>query len=317
LEKYFHPDSYGYRPGKSALQAVGVARERCWRYAWALDLDIRAFFDSIPHELLLRAVRKHTDCPWVLLYIERWLKAPVRLEDGALEPREKGTPQGSVISPLLCNLFLTYAFDRWMAEHYPSIPFERFADDILCHCHSEEQAKALKDALERRFTACGLELHPTKTKIVYCKDDDRRGTYPHEKFDYLGYTFRARRSKNRWGKYFVNFSPGVSNAATKAIREEIRNWQLRCRVDKWIDDLARMFNPIIRGWITYYGRFYKSALYPTLRYLDLRLAQWAMAKYKRLKRHRRRATHWINRASLRDPRLFAHWPVLRRAAAGR
>lgn len=317
LEKYFHPDSYGYRPGKSALQAVGVARERCWRYAWALDLDIRAFFDSIPHELLLRAVRKHTDCPWALLYIERWLKAPVQLEDGALEPREKGTPQGSVISPLLCNLFLTYAFDRWIAEHYPSIPFERFADDILCHCHSEEQAKALKDALERRFAACGLELHPTKTKIVYCKDDDRRGTYPHEKFDYLGYTFRARRSKNRWGKYFVNFSPGVSNAATKAIREEIRNWQLRCRVDKWIDDLARMFNPIIRGWITYYGRFYKSALYPTLRYLDLRLAQWAMAKYKRLKRHRRRATHWINRASLRDPRLFAHWPVLRRAAAGR
>lgn len=317
LEKYFHPDSYGYRPGKSALQAVGVARERCWRYAWALDLDIRAFFDSIPHELLLRAVRKHTDCPWALLYIERWLKAPVRLEDGALEPREKGTPQGSVISPLLCNLFLTYAFDRWIAEQYPSIPFERFADDILCHCHSEEQAKALKDALERRFAACGLELHPTKTKIVYCKDDDRRGTYPHEKFDYLGYTFRARRSKNRWGKYFVNFSPGVSNAATKAIREEIRNWQLRCRVDKWIDDLARMFNPIIRGWITYYGRFYKSALYPTLRYLDLRLAQWAMAKYKRLKRHRRRATHWINRASLRDPSLFAHWPVLRRAAAGR
>ena len=221
------------------------------------------------------------------------------------------------MSPILANLFLHYAFDRWMAEHYPSIPFERFADDILCHCHSEEQAKALKDALERRFTACGLELHPTKTKIVYCKDDDRRGTYPHERFDYLGYTFRARRSKNRWGKYFVNFSPGVSNVATKAIREEIRNWQLRCRVDKWIDDLARMFNPIIRGWITYYGRFYKSALYPTLRYLDLRLTQWAMAKYKRLKRHRRRATHWIRRASLRDPTLFAHWPVLRRAAAGR
>jgi len=317
LEKYFHPDSYGYRPGKSNLQAVGVARERCWRYAWVLDLDIRAFFDSIPHELLLRAVRKHTDCPWALLYIERWLKAPVQLENGALEPREKGTPQGSVISPLLCNLFLTYAFDRWMVEHYPSIPFERFADDILCHCHSEEQAIALKDALERRFAACGLELHPTKTKIVYCKDDDRRGTYPHEKFDYLGYSFQARRSKNRWGKYFINFSPGVSNVATKAIREEIRNWQLRCRVDKWIDDLARMFNPIIRGWITYYGRFYKSALYPTLRYLNRCLARWAMAKYKRLKRHRRRAEHWIRRMSLRDPTLFAHWPVLSGATAGR
>lgn len=317
LEKYFHPDSYGYRPGKSALQALGVARERCWRHAWALDLDIRACFDSIPHELLLKAVKKHTNCPWVLLYIERWLQAPVQPENGALEPRQKGTPQGSVISPLLCNLFLNYAFDRWMATHHPTIPFERFADDILCHCGSEQQAKTLKESLEQRFAECGLELHPTKTKIVYCKDDDRRGTYPNEKFDYLGYTFRARRSKNRWGKYFVNFSPGVSNAATKAIREEIRHWQLRCRVDRWIDDLARMFNPIIRGWITYYGRYYKSALYPTLRYLNRCLARWAMAKYKRLKRHRRRAEQWIRRTSLRDPTLFAHWPVLRGVAAGR
>jgi group II intron reverse transcriptase/maturase len=317
LEKHFHPDSYGYRPGKSALQAVGVARERCWRYAWALDLDIRACFDSIPHELLLKAVKKHTNCPWVLLYIERWLQAPVQLENGALEPRQKGTPQGSVISPLLCNLFLNYAFDRWMATHHPTIPFERFADDILCHCGSEQQAKTLKESLEQRFAECGLELHPTKTKIVYCKDDDRRGTYPNEKFDYLGYTFRARRSKNRWGKYFVNFSPGVSNAATKAIRQEIRRWQLRCRVDRWIDDLARMFNPIIRGWTTYYGRYYKSALYPTLRYLNRCLARWAMAKYKRLKRHRRRAEQWIRRTSLRDPTLFAHWPVLRGVAAGR
>ena len=222
-----------------------------------------------------------------------------------------------MISPLLCNLFLNYAFDRWMVEYHPTIPFERFADDILCHCGSEAQAEILKESLERRFAECGLELHPTKTKIVYCKDDDRRGTYPNEKFDYLGYTFRARRSKNRWGKYFVNFSPGVSNVATKAIREEIRNWQLRCRVDRWIDDLARMFNPIIRGWITYYGRYYKSALYPTLRYLNRCLARWAMAKYKRLKRHRRRAEHWIRRAFLRDPTLFAHWPVLRGVAAGR
>ena len=274
-------------------------------------------FDSIPHELLLKAVKKHTDCPWVLLYTERWLQAPVQLEDGTLEPRPKGTPQGSVISPLLCNLFLNYAFDRWMTIHHPTIPFERFADDILCHCGSEEQAQTLKSALERRFAECGMELHPIKTKIVYCKDDDRRGNYPDEKFDYLGYTFRARRSKNPWGKFFVNFSPGVSNAATKAIREEIRKWQLRCRVDRWIDDLARMFNPIIRGWITYYGRYYKSALYPTLRYLNRRLARWAMAKYKRLKRHRRRAEDWIRRTALRDPTLFAHWPVLRGATAGR
>jgi group II intron reverse transcriptase/maturase len=317
LEKHFHPDSYGYRPGKSALDAVGVARERCWRYAWVLDLDIKSYFDTISHELLLRAVRKHTDCPWVLLYIERWLKAPVQLADGTLEPRERGTPQGSVISPLLSNLFLHYTFDKWMARNYPNIPFERFADDALCHCASKAQAKILKEALEKRFAECGLQLHPEKTKIVYCKDDDRRGNSKNESFDFLGYSFRARRSKNRFGKFFVNFSPGVSNAATKAIREAIRRWQLRCRIDKWIDDLARMFNPVIRGWINYYGRYYKSALYPTFRYLDQCLANWAMAKYKRLRRHRQRAGHWVSKTASRDPRLFAHWPLLRRAATGR
>jgi RNA-directed DNA polymerase len=317
LEKHFHPDSYGYRPRKSALDAIGVARERCWRYAWVLDLDIKSYFDTISHELLLRAVRKHTNCPWVLLYIERWLKAPVQLEDGTLEPRERGTPQGSVISPLLSNLFLHYTFDRWMARNYPDIPFERFADDALCHCVSEAQAKILKEALEKRFAECGLQLHPEKTKVVYCKDDDRRGNSKNESFDFLGYSFRARRSKNRFGKFFVNFSPAVSNAATKAIREEIRSWQLRCRIDRWIDDLARMFNPVIRGWITYYGRYYKSALYPTFRYLDQCLAYWAMAKYKRLRRHRRRAEHWVSKAAFRDPRLFAHWPLLHQALTGR
>ena len=317
LEKYFHPDSYGYRPKKSALDAVGMARQRCWRYDWALHLDIRRYFDSIPHELLLKAVRKHTDCGWVLLYIERWLRAPVQLEDGTLEPREKGSPQGSVVSPLLSNLFLHYAFDRWMALNHPDVPFERFADDVLCHCGSEQQARELKEHLERRFAECGLELHPQKTQIVYCKDEDRREEYPNTTFDFLGYAFRARRSKNRWGKFFVNFSPGVSNAATQAIRDEIRNWQLRCRIDRWVDDLARMFNPIIRGWMNYYGRYYKSALYPTFRYLDLCLAHWAMAKYKRLRGHRRRAREWVRRVVSRDPTLFAHWSILHRAAAGR
>lgn len=317
LEKHFHPDSYGYRPGKSALDALGKARERCWRYAWALDLDIRAYFDTISHELLLKAVRKHTDSAWVLLYIERWLKAPMQREDGTLVPREQGTPQGSVVSPVLANLFLHYAFDRWMAKHHPSIPFERFADDILCHCVSEAQAQWLKEVLQQRLAECGLELHPQKTKIVYCKDDDRRGHYPNEAFDYLGYTFRARRSKNRWGKYFVNFSPAVSNAAAKRMRQAIRDWQLGCRVDKRIDDLARMFNPIIQGWLTYYGRYYPSALYPTLRYLDGRLARWAQAKYKRLRRHRRRSAHRIQAIAQRDPGLFAHWRRLHRAAAGR
>jgi group II intron reverse transcriptase/maturase len=316
VERHFHKDSYGYRPGKSALEAVGVARQRCWRHDWVLDLDIQAFFDTIPHDLLLRAVRKHTDCKWVLLSIERWLTAPVQLEDGTLEPRQKGTPQGAVISPLLANLFLHYAFDRWMAQHHPEVPFERFADDAVCHCRSELQARRLRADLKRRFAACGLTLHPSKTQIVYCKDNVRRGFCPNQKFDFLGYTFRPRMSMNRWGKTFVNFSPGISNQAAKAIRQTIRKWQLDCRIDKRLDDLARMFNPVIRGWIAYYGRYHKSALYPALRHLDLRLARWAMSKYRRLKQHRRRARLWLREINLRDPALFAHWQWLHRAPAG-
>jgi RNA-directed DNA polymerase len=195
LERHFHPDSYGYRPGKSALEAVGMARQRCWRHDWVLDLDIQAFFDTIPHDLLLRAVRKHTDCAWALLYIERWLTAPVQLEDGALEPRERGTPQGSVISPLLANLFLHYVFDRWMAKHHPEIPFERYADDAVCHCSSERQAQKLQAELEQRFAECGLTLHPGKTQIVYCKDNLRRGCHSNQKFDFLGYSVLQRHGK--------------------------------------------------------------------------------------------------------------------------
>lgn len=310
LEKHFHSDSYGYRPGKSALDAVGQARKRCWRYDWVLDLDIRAFFDTIPHDLLMRAVRHHTDCKWVLLYIQRWLTAPVDHGDGTLESRSAGTPQGAVISPLLANLYLHYAFDRWMARYYPDIPFERYADDALCHCNSKVQAEHLKASLAVRFAEVGLELHPQKTKIIYCKDSDRQGSYQHEKFDFLGYEFRPRRSKNRWGKMFINFSPGISPKAAQALREEIRVWQLGCRVDRRIDDLARMFNMNIQGWINYYGRYYKSALYPVLRYLNRRLSRWAQSKYKRLHRHRRRAEQWIRAVWLRNPTLFAHWRFL-------
>lgn len=316
LERHFHPNSYGYRPGKSALEAVGMARQRCWRHDWVLDLDIQAFFDTIPHDLLLRAVRKHTDCTWVLLYIERWLTAPVQLENGTLEPREKGTPQGSVISPLLANLFLHYVFDRWMTKHHPEIPFERYADDAVCHCSSELQAQKLQAELEQRFAQCGLMLHPGKTQIVYCKDNQRRGSHSNQKFDYLGYTFRPRLAMNRWGKTFVNFSPGIANRAAQAIRQTMRDWQLDCRIDKRIDDLAKMFNPIIRGWINYYGRYHKSALSRALMHLDLRLARWAMSKYRRLRGHRRRARYWVQDVRRREPALFAHWRLLYRATAG-
>jgi RNA-directed DNA polymerase len=309
VEPHFHPDSYGYRPGKSALAAVGAARERCWRYNWVIDLDIRGFFDNLDHALVMRAVGKYTQSRWILLYVERWLKAPIKLEDGTLVEREKGTPQGGVASPLLANIFLHLAFDEWMRSKHPEAPFERYADDIVVHCKKEEQAQQLLKAIEKRLAQCKLELHPEKTKIVYCKDDDRRGTYANEKFDFLGYTFRARRSKNRW-KYFINFSPAVSNKAAKKMRQEMRRWRLNLRSDKALDDLARMWNPVIRGWIHYYGRYYRSALNPVFRHLNTYLVRWASRKYKRLRRHRRRAEYWLGQIAVRDPRLFAHWHML-------
>ena len=310
LESHFHEDSYAYRPGKSAHDALSQARKRCWRYDWVLDVDIKGFFDNIDHKLLMRAVRKHTDCRWILLYVERWLKAPVQLPDGSLQETHQGTPQGGVVSPLLANLFLHYAFDRWMQRNCPYIPFERYADDIVCHCKSERQARWLRAELEQRFVEVGLELHPKKTQIVYCKDEDRPLSYSNEKFDFLGYTFRPRRSKNRWGKYFVNFSPAISNKAAKRLRDEAKSWRWHLRSDKSLEDLARMFNSVIRGWINYYGRFYKSALYPTLRCLDRRLVRWARRKFKRLKGHRRRAEQWLRGVAHRQPGLFAHWRLL-------
>ena len=309
VEEYFHADSYGYRPGKSAIEAIGVARQRCWRYDWVLDLDIKGFFDNIDHDLLMRAVRKHTNCKWVLLYIERWLNAPAQLEEGSLINRDKGTPQGGVISPLLANLFLHYAFDTWMKRHYPQIPFERYADDGICHCRSKAEAEILRVAIEKRFAECGLELNLQKTKIVYCKDDDRRGNYPEQKFDFLGFTFRPRRAKNRRGKLFVGFTPAISNKAKKSICDTMRRWKMHRQTDKSLDELARVVNPVLRGWINYYGRFYKSALYRVFQHLNNILVQWASRKYKRLRGYDQRASQWLQGVFHRQPKLFAHWQL--------
>ena len=309
VEPLFHPDSYGYRPGRSALDALAACRERCWRNDWVIDLDIRAFFDSIDHELLLKAVSKHTDLPWVLLYVRRWLEAPLQREDGTIIARDRGTPQGSAISPLLANLFLHYAFDRWLAREFPAVSFERYADDGVIHCKTECQARQVLDRLGQRMAEVGLELHPDKTRIVYCKDSDRKGSAEHEKFDFLGYTFRPRRSKSKNGHYFVNFSPAISDGAKKEIGREIRSWHIPRRSDKSLADLARMFNPIVQGWIGYYGRFYKSMLFLVLRRINDRLVRWAMRKYKRLRGHYRRAAAWLAGVARRSPRLFAHWRV--------
>jgi RNA-directed DNA polymerase len=309
VEPLFLEDSYGYRPGKSAIDAVGVTRKRCWRYDWVLEFDIRGLFDNIDHELLLRAVRKHTDCRWEILYIERWLKASFRTEEGAVIEREKGTPQGDVISPVLANLFLHYAFDLWMKRRYSQNPWARYADDGLVHCRTREEAGKLREELMKRFVECKLELHPDKTRIVYCKDDDRRGDYPNVSFDFLGYTFRPRRAKNKYGKYFVSFLPAVSDKAIKSMRRVIHDWRMHLKPDKSIEDLSRMFDPIVRGWINYYGHFYKSRLYIVLRYFNRCLVHWARRKYKRFNRHKRRAEYWLGRLARREPRLFAHWQM--------
>ncbi len=309
VEPQFLPSSYGYRPGKSALDAVSITRQRCWQYDWLLEFDIKGLFDNIGHDLLMRAVKIHTDCAWVTLYIERWLKAPFQMKDGSLIERRAGTPQGGVVSPVLSNLFLHYVFDKWMERNHPQCPWVRYADDGIAHCRTEAEAMTLLEKLRRRFQECGLELHPDKTRIVYCKDDDRRGGCPEIKFDFLGYTFRPRRSKNRYGKYFVNFTPAVSNKAKKAMTRTIRSWHLHLKPDKTLEDLSRMFNPVIQGWINYYGRFYKSVLYPVLRHMNRALVHWVRRKFKRYENHRRRAEHWLGRVAQREPRLFAHWKM--------
>jgi len=317
VEPYFHPDSYGYRPGRSALDAVGTARKRCWTADWVIDLDIKAFFDSISHDLVERAVAHHTDLPWVRLYVGRWLRAPVERPDGALMERTKGTPQGGVVSPILANLFLHYAFDLWMARSYPSIQFERYADDAIVHCKTEEEARTVLEAIRGRFAECGLVLHPTKTKIVYCKDDDRPGEYEHIKFDFLGYSFQPRRAKNRWGEFFVSFLPAISNKAAKAIWQTIREWRMAStRNNQRLEDLACLMNPVVRGWMNYYGRFYRSKCVQVLRRINEALARWAQRKFKRFRRRERASMHWLGCIARRDPNLFVLWQLGVRPEAG-
>ena len=307
VEPVFHPDSYGYRPGRSALDAVAVCRERCWRNDWIIDLDVRAFFDSVDHSLMLKAVERHTDARWVLLYVTRWLKAPMQKQDGTLVARDRGTPQGSAVSPVLANLYLHYAFDMWLAREHPGVAFERYCDDAVIHCTSQAQAVMVRDALAARLAEVGLELHPAKTRVVYCKDADRRGDHEVTSFTFLGYTFRPRLAENRWGKHFVSFLPAVSKDAVKAMSREIRSWHIARRSDKSLTDLAQMFNSIVQGWINYYGRFYKSMLYPLLRRINEHLVRWACRKYKRLRRREKRARELLARAARRYPALFAHW----------
>jgi RNA-directed DNA polymerase len=305
----FPPDSSGYRPGQSALEAVGPTRQRCWKLAGVIDLDITGVFDNIDHDLLRRAVKKHAKEKGVVLYIERWLQAPAQEEDGHMTERGQGTPQGGVISPLLAHLFLHAAFDRWMQRTSPQLPFERYAEEAIGHGRTETAAQEARRAIAVRMQECRLELPPEKTKSVYCQDEDRRGTYPHEQCDFLGDTVRPRRSKNWQGKFFSNFRPAVADKAGKERRAERRSWPLHLRSDKSIEDLSRLCNPKVRGWLQYSGRYYRAARYPLMRQLERSLARWAYRKYKKLRGHKRRAAHWIARISRRDPGLFAPWQM--------
>ena len=309
VDKVFYKDSYGYRPNKNAIEALGVIRERCWKYDWVLEFDIKGLFDNIDHKLLMKAVKKHTEEKWVILYIERWLKVPFKMSDGRIVERNTGTPQGGVISPVLANLFLHYTFDKWMELHFPQCPWARYADDAVAHCKSKAQAQLLLMKLGKRFQECGLELHPDKTKIIYCKDDFRKQDEEITSFDFLGYTFRPRRAKSKKGKFFINFSPAVSNKATKSMRQVIRNWRIQLKPDKSIIDISNMFNPVIRDWINYYGNFYKSELYKVLRHMNKALVQWARRKYKKLARGRKKAERWLGKLAKNMPKLFAHWQI--------
>ena len=310
VEKIFLPDSYGYRPNKSALDAIGVTRERCWHDDWVIEFDIKGLFDNIPHELLMKAVHKHTQEKWIILYIERWLKAPMQNADKSIIARNCGTPQGGVASPILSNLFMHYVFDIWMQSKYPKNKWCRYADDGLVHCKTEKEAVNLLAALDKRFVECGLQLHPEKTKIIYCKDGSRKKKHPNKSFDFLGYTFRARECKNtKTNSIFVSFTPAVSKTAEKSMRATTRKHGIRNRTDLSLNDIAKWFNPILQGWLNYYGKYTKSAMYSVLRHFNVTLVRWAMKKYKRLRKRKTLAGKFIEAISTNQPHLFVHWRI--------
>lgn len=305
-EQVFHSDSYGYRPMRSALDAVRTCRRRCWKTDWVIDLDIAKFFDSVPWDLMVKAVEANTGVPWVVLYVKRWLAAPLQLPDGSLQVRGRGTPQGSAVSPVLANLFLHYAFDAWMVREFPGVEFERYVDDAVVHCVSEGQARKVLQALTRRMAEVGLELHPGKTKIVYCKDSNRRGSYEHTAFTFLGYTFRPRGARTKSGKLFTNFIPAISKDALKKIGAEVRSWRLHLRTGSSFADLAARINPVVRGWMSYYGAFYRSALYPVLGRINSYLMRWLRKKFRRFRGWKKARGAWEKAVTAR-PQFFAHW----------
>lgn len=298
IDAIFHPDSYGYRPNKSGLDAVATCRERCWKYPWVINLDIKAFFDNVNHELLLKALNRYITEPWEMLYIKRWLSFNAQL---------KGLPQGGVISPLLANLFLHYAFDKWIHKNNPHNPFERYADDIIIHCKTRLEAVELKHEVNIRLRECGLESHPEKTQIVFCKNSNLQGTYERQSFDFLGYCFRPRVTQSKAGILFVGFTPAISPSSAKAIRQKIKQWRLGHKTQLSLEEIAHQINPYLRGWINYYGAFNHSLMMNVFQYLETRLFKYVKRKYKKRCRHLRKAKKWLVSIYNHQPNLFVHW----------
>ncbi|MCA1681724.1 MAG: group II intron reverse transcriptase/maturase [Actinobacteria bacterium] len=311
MESIFHRDSYGYRPGRSPLTAVKKCRERCWKKDWVLDLDVQKFFDSVDHDLMVKAVEANTDQKWVVLYVKRWLKAPMRMPDGTVVERDRGTPQGSAVSPVLANLFMHYAFDSWLEREFPTVEFERFADDAVVHCVTERQARQVWEALADRLDSVGLRLHPDKTKIVYCGDSNRRREFPCISFTFLGYTFRPRESKSgKTGTIFTSFQPAISPVALKSKSQGLRRWRIHSCTSMDLRELSEWLNPIVRGWMNYYGEFNRFEMYPLLERINTYLMRWARKKYKRLRTWKRFKAWWRGLTE-REPELFAHWVWMR------
>ena len=304
VEDVFHPDSYGYRPGKSAHDALESCRRRCWRYDWVVEFDIRAFFDTVPWGKLVSAVQAHTEARWVVLYVRRWLAAGLRLPDGTTAQRTAGTPQGSAVSPVLANLFLHYALDTWIAREHPGCPFERYADDGVIHCRTLIQAQQVLAALHARMAEVGLQLHPDKTGIVYCQDSNRRGKFDRIEFTFLGYTFRPREAQNKDGRRFTAFLPAVSRHALERMSRTVHSWHLHRRTGSEVSTLARTINPVLRGWMAYYGRFYHTALAPLLYRVNTYLLRWIRKKYRVGWKEAIRRMAFAYRLR---PRAFAHW----------
>lgn len=307
LEPVFHKDSFGYRPGRSALDAVALVRKRCWKSDWVIEYDIKGLFDNIDHDLLMKAVRKHCRNPWALLYIGRWLRAPMEMEDGTLAERNKGTPQGGVVSPLLANLFLHYALDMWVVREHPGVEFCRYADDGVIHCRNQAQAERVMREIGERLRQCKLEMHPEKSRIVFCRDSNRRGNHPVIEFAFLGYSFRPRRARGRDGRVFMSFLPAVSRDALKAMRQKVRGWNIQLKSGLSHTDLSRRFNPVLKGWANYYGRFYATALNPLWKSVNKYLARWLMQKHKWLRGRKIKAGEVLTRMARSARSVFVHW----------